>query len=389
MPLVAFIAAAHLVFGAAPERPLAAPGATGGGWDSGFATTALDGLANALLAVGGKLYVGGEFSHASGMAAGGVAVWDPGSGAWQGLGSGKPHGPAITLATVQGEIYAGGLYRAGVARWHGGRWDLLADGLQGVGVINSLLGTDSGVFVAGNFITPKGDASDLAFLRAGAPAPAWDDLGCASIAPIGTSDYVWALATEGSSLFVGGRFLPTAALATSAVARLDLETRKWSALGRGLGGTADEPAQVFALALDDGYLYVGGRFVIARNAAAGDDVAVANVARWNMKTQRWEALGPPGAPGVNRWVRALTIHRGRLFVGGWFGKAGGVLASSAARYDPVSRTWSPLGTGLEVGPNVPGDVQASVVLGEDVYFAGTFTFAGGAPVSHVARWRDP
>ncbi|MBD3335484.1 MAG: hypothetical protein GF355_08195 [Candidatus Eisenbacteria bacterium] len=87
----------------------------------------------------GRLVAGGQFTSAGGQSALRVAQWD--GAAWSSLGGGLD-GPwafpkARALASFQGDLYAGGLFRhAGtepcsyIARWDGESWSPLGSGLN-------------------------------------------------------------------------------------------------------------------------------------------------------------------------------------------------------------------------------------------------------------------
>jgi len=73
-----------------------------------------------------------------------------------------------------------------------------------------------------------------------------------------------------------------------------------------------------------------------------------------------------------------------LYVCGNFSTVGGnVPALNIARWNGSS--WTALGTGLKGPPN-SGPVSAIAALGTDLYAIGSFTNAGGATASGIARW---
>ncbi len=70
-----------------------------------------------------------------------------------------------------------------------------------------------------------------------------------------------------------------------------------------------------------------------------------------------------------------------LVIGGEFAAAGDVLAANVVAYEPVARTWSPLGLGLD-GPVY----SLAVTAGGDLVVGGDFLASGPAATAHVARW---
>jgi hypothetical protein len=133
-----------------------------------------------------------------------------------------------------------------------------------------------------------------------------------------------------------------------------------------------------------GYSYrvQGPTFVIEflniQNDSAGNPAN--HIARWDGSS--WSALGSglsgESVPGNGTRVDALAVYNGALYVGGSFSDAGGVPVSGVARWDGAS--WSALGSG------VAGRVYALTVHDGALIAGGAFATAGGAPANLVARW---
>ena len=84
----------------------------------------------------------------------------------------------------------------------------------------------------------------------------------------------------------------------------------------------------------------------------------------------------------DEWISlGLTIFDGDLIVGGTFSSAGGVPVSRIARWDGTE--WHALGSGIR-GSGAYVDVLAEYRGG--LVVGGEFTLAGGLAVSNVARW---
>lgn len=183
-----------------------------------------------------------------------------------------------------------------------------------------------------------------------------------------------AVAPDGS-FYVAGEFSHAGGTPAATVARWD--GTQWSALGGGLGGDAPEYTIDRVLALGpDGSLYAGGSFTTAGGATAN------GVARWDGAA--WHAVGGgvSGSMGASFTLAVYALAFGRdgsLYVGGQFVTAGGVSASSVARWDGTA--WTALGSGV-------GGTVRSLAVGADglVYVGGSFTRAGEVAASRVARW---
>ena len=191
---------------------------------------------------------------------------------------------------------------------------------------------------------------------------------------------------NGSDLFVGGQFttgnVGGTTVATSNVAKVNVATGQWSALGAG-GGNGLNGSGVSALLAKDGVLYVGGGFTTAN--VGGTTVAANNIARFDIATNTWSALGTGGGNGVNFGVFALAMSGSDLYLGGAFTQAnvGGTTVSvnRLAKFNTLSNTWATLGVGG--GNGVSNTVNALLLNGSDLYVGGIFTTAnvGGATVA--------
>ena len=314
-------------------RPTGTSGADDYRWQSGFGLpNGANGGISAVVRAGNNIYIGGSFNAVSNVAANHVARWD--GTAWSALGSGLGNGfqEKVTALAVapNGDLYAaGGFVQAGsvvvnsLARWNGTTWSTLGSGL----------GTTSGRnYVNALAVAPNGD------------------------------------------LYAGGEFTQIGGTTVSNVARWN--GMAWSALGSGIGGTGNSN-RVYALAVaPNGDLYAGGYFGLAGGATAN------NLARWNGTA--WNALGTGAANGLNNEVRALAVApAGDLYAGGGFSQAGGVSANNVARWNGTA--WNTLGTGSANGVN--GRVYTLALNGSgDLYAGGNFGQAGGVPASSVARW---
>jgi len=106
----------------------------------------------------------------------------------------------------------------------------------------------------------------------------------------------------------------------------------------GVGG------QVYAVAVYDDALIVGGAFSVAGEAVAN------NIARWDGTS--WSALGS-GVGGGARWVSTLAIYDNALVAGGAFTIAGGKVSAYLA-------FWNPHVMSIDDDPDDGGDPQATV-----------------------------
>ncbi|MCL6647487.1 MAG: hypothetical protein K6U89_04060 [Chloroflexi bacterium] len=338
----------------------------------------------ALTVAGNTLYLGGRFATVQNndqpepLAAPNFARWDLTSRRWLTVTAGLS-GTVHALATLGGEVYATGIFTgtaqrplAHLARFSpSSGWSPLGPGLSGDAGY-ALLATGSSLIIGGRF-EGAGAVEAANIARLDPAATTYQPLG------LGVGDgEVRAIALAGEEVFVGGVFTSAGGVAARNLARWS-PSRGWEALGTGVSGPF---ARVNALALLGDDLYVGGAFT-----AAGS-LAVRNLARWNRTSASWQAVG--GGVGGGLFlpvVNALAVQNGQLYVGGLFSEAGGVPAANVARWEPATARWSALGSGITLGaPDAPAVVLALAGLGPDLYVAGFFQEAGGAPARNLARW---
>jgi len=242
-------------------------------------------------------------------------------------------------------------------------------------------GTGLALYVGGTFLHASGVPVNH--------VARWDGTSWSALpgtSAIGVDDEVRALAVyddgSGEALYVGGDFIVAGGTGASYVARWDGSS--WTELQGSLGSGTGGP--VWSMAVhDDGdgrALFVGGEFVDAGG------VIVNNIARWDGSD--WSALVGASGTGTNNEVLSMASHDDgsgeTLFVGGRFSWAGGIPVSYIARWN--GSEWAPLqgpsGTGL--GSWVEDLAVFDDGGGAALYAGGQFTTAGGQPANRVARW---
>jgi len=355
---------------------------------------------NALAVDGGKLYAGGTFDTAGGIPAKSIAVWD-GTSSWSALGTGLVQGmdPGTVNALAvdgPGKLYAGGLFTTAggipalnIARWDGtaSQWTSLETWIGPVVYALAVTGSEKlyvgGGFTTSSFMTHIFQANYLAMWNG--TTSKWSAVTEGANGGLNGSVTALAKDTKGS-IYAGGQFGTAGGTLTNYIAKWDGTT--WSALGN-LGNGVN--SNVYALAVDGTNLYVGGWFSGADYAPGvppnpPTSVGVNGIAKWDGTT--WSALGAAPNAGVGGGgVYALAVDGTSLYVGGYFTTAGGVTVNNIAKWNGT--TWSALGTGANVGVIGSGGyaaVNALAVDGTNLYVGGYFTTAGGVAVSNIAKW---
>ena len=239
------------------------------------------------------------------------------------------------------------------------------------GPVGAIVEADGRLFIGGAF-TAAGPERVRNVVALDPASGTWDPLGGGVDGPV----HAFALSTGGTlsrALYVGGAFASAGGVPARNVARYDLDTGEWTALGGGVG-TGDALDIVRALAVGpDGALYAGGDF-------AGDGAAHGRgLARWDGAA--WGTLGAVG-PTSSYYVAALVADGDRVCAGGRIAGVGGVAASHVACYAPATGGWDPLGGGVQGGPFASVvAVNALALRGATLYVGGRFTEAGGGAVA--------
>jgi N-acetylneuraminic acid mutarotase len=214
-----------------------------------------------------------------------------------------------------------------------------------------------------------------------APAVAAQVTAWRSLANNGLSDWVFALALHDDDLYVGGDFekLGDGTDISKFIARYDTAANTWHSLSNG----GFESQVVHTLALDGSDLYVGGAF---RELGDGTNISE-DIALYDTSTDTWQSLPNQG---VFAGVMAMELDGTDLYVGGYLRTLGDgtEISDNIARYDISTGTWHSLPNGGLSAPHGGGSVHALQLVGTDLYVGGSFTTLGdGTDISdYIARY---
>lgn len=278
---------------------------------------------------GEKLVVGGYFNEAGGVPASSVAAWD--GSAWSALGAGI--GPPTTTVDAlfvfdEGagdRLFAGGSFQTAggqpatnCARWDGTSWSAVGGGFDNrVQSFEAFdLGSGPRLLAGGSFQLAGGQT--IRYLAS------WDGL---SWSPLGSPDgtvTVLEVLDDGSgpALYVGGSFGTIGGINAKGVARFD--GTNWSAFGNGLSAAP--------LAFELHPTPIGTKLIAG---GSFDNAGRSRVVRFH--ENNWGAL-PGSTDAVFNYVEVLKSYVDpvsggrRLFVGGHFHEADGVVSSSVGRW---------------------------------------------------------
>ena len=320
-----------------------------------------NGLVYALARTPGTLYVGGSFTRIGPRAPYGV-VLSPSTGEIVQLP--KLDGSlGSTCSDGQGGWYIMGGFQNvnGVPR--NGMAHLQADGTvaawnpqRGPNPLTIARGS-SAVYVGGHFTVMNG----VTRMKAAALDPVtaallpWDP----HIDYV-TSNNVQTIRVAGDRIYLGGDFYKGSHHNVAAVDPVFGALFPWNP-------TVDGP--VFAIAVGDSAVYLGGRFTHVGGAPranlAAVDLVTGAVKPWN--------------PGANGDVWTLERSGSTLYTGGLFSTVAGASRSCVAAFDLGTGSLTPWNPGV-----TPGPVWALAPLGPTIYVGGQFSAVGGQARDNIA-----
>ena len=346
-----------------------------------------------MVALRDSLYIAGRFTWYDTLKVDGTAIWNGTTiSAMPGTNTYTYH--VSSLATDGTNIYVGGGYfqfwdgvqytnGLGVARWDGNAWGILGNVPDHAGVhgkIYCVTWWNGSLYVGGSF--------DSAGVVSANNIARWNGTAWSSIGS-GLNKPVNALLESGTKIYAGGNFTASGIDTMNGVAMYDTLAGIWTPIANGvLPGLSF----VSALAGSASTLYMGGSLSYWSNSyATGDGVdyyaALLSGGTFSFlgTTPVADGLGGNGGGGTPFYfnyqeVNAFAVSGDLVYVGGNFTAAGGIRANNIACWNNATKTWSPLGDGVD------GSVTSIAVVGTDLYAAGLFYNAGGSPANLIARW---
>lgn len=378
-----------------------------------------------ILRVGPRLFVAGAFYDLGGLTDRGVVALDAATGTllpWNARLGGNPVNRVERLAAAGRRLYLVGAFTSA-----GGQ---PSDGLAAVDVetgaafpgvfpsvltyyVGGLAATPNAVYVSGTCQMASGAQSQelCAYTPDGAPLPGWNPerrsygrlLAAGSrlyavVAPLtpGSPDYrvralspetgadlgwmsppitdpgigpgsVATMATDGSRLYVGGRFEHVGGAPRAGVAAFDVSSGALAPWEPAVGGGPS--GAVKALAADGSRVAVGGRFKSAGGTRRRGLAAI------DLRTGQLAAVQPPELSGVTALARSGDL----IVVAAGGGQVVGYSASRGTEFGRLM-VLTALGNGLYAA----GNAFAVAIHDRTLYVGGEFTSVNGVDRQHLA-----
>jgi len=134
--------------------------------------------------------------------------------------------------------------------------------------------------------------------------------------------------------------------------------------------------RVNSIVIQNGVIYIGGRFTAVRPAGSSSGSVTRNHAA-ALSLATGQVL--PWDPNVNGTVQSLAVGNGRVYLGGSFSSVGGTSRTRLAAVDAASGA---VVSGFNPRPS--GAVSSLAVSGNTLYAGGNFTTVGGTARSNLA-----
>lgn len=308
----------------------------------------------------GKIYVGGNFTDAGGVAAADyLARWNPTTEAWESVIAGINDQVRCMAFDANGDLYIGGSFKdLGSADGDyiakidiaNGTASALGTGLNNV--CRAIAIDTGGIVYAGGVFSLAGGVSNTARI-AKWNGNTWSALSTGLNQPVNALTFA-----PNGVLYIGGEF-------TNADGTYGDYLCYWNGTTFNRIGSVELVSYVHSLAFGaTGKLYVGGSFWDAGDIPAADRIAV-----WN--GLKWEPLGV----GANSAVYEVCVNSGKVYAGGIFTTIGGLtLTDRVAVWS--NGAWQPIDIDLPGTANIHSVLPAS---DGSLYIGGAFSTVGETP----------
>jgi hypothetical protein len=281
-----------------------------------------DAQVEAMAISGNTLYIGGQFRYV-----------------------GRFTGPAITMDPVTGQVSASSPRVGGVT--YPQVFAVAPDG-------------SGGWYIGGYFTTVNGlPRTNIAHILADHSVDSWNP---------GADGAIDVLLVSGSTMYVGGPFTSFGGLSRNMAAAFDLNTGAVTSWNPNVTGGFSP--FVDALATDGTTVYVGGSFSSIggqpRASLGAVDASTGAVSGWNPSPSKNSS--PPPV-----YIRGLTVSGSLVYAVGNFNSVSFVSHNGVAAIDKgtgVATSWNP-----QLDPNVV-DVYTALAIGSTVYLGGGFVGQG-------------
>lgn len=265
----------------------------------------------------------------------GIAMWD--GTQWSNIGAGF-NNDVLCVTVWNGDLVAAGDFTQSngqpcsrIARWTGTEWQQIGPDNSFNNDIRAITEFEDELWVGGDFSNVGGCTACDGLVKWNGSAWVGGNSGVDLSGGVDTTVRVLYTSPTDGKLYMGGHFR---GLTPNGVYNPDLngvavyDGSDWFSLGQGVGDNPDD--YVRAISEYNGSIIVGGYYTTASGISAN------KIARWNLTTETWSAMGQGfDGVGVDEYVKASAVWNGIFFAGGAYTQAeGGPMDFIAQWYEP-------------------------------------------------------
>ncbi|MFH0985626.1 MAG: YDG domain-containing protein [Candidatus Omnitrophota bacterium] len=254
------------------------------------------------------------------------------------------------------------------------------------GIVNAIAVNDTTIYFGGNFTAANASnyLGNVGYVvKYDITSGAFSYLGAGNGGNYGVNGAVYAIALNGTDVYIGGDFTTAYDTANKTncgyVIRYNIAGNSFNYLGAGNGGNYGVNGLVRAIALNSTDVYAGGDFTTAYDTA--NKTTCGYVIRYNIAGNSFNYVGAGngGSYGVNTVVRAIALNSTDVYIGGDFWTAYDTVNKTncgrVIRYNIAGNSFNYLGAGNGGNYGVNSIVYALALNSTDVYIGGLFTTA--------------
>jgi trimeric autotransporter adhesin len=310
----------------------------------------------------GQLYAGNDqMKLMDGTTINYIAHLNTGSNKWEALGTGvdgtQIYKHVTSLSFRGNDLIVGGYFESaggvantkGIARWDGTKWYAVDNGVQYTEwgsylAVDAIHVMQNGEMFIGGCFTSAGNKADT---RNAAK------IGIKMIENFGTDlSNTYSMLLDGNDAYLGSTCTYPDGKEYKTFLKWN-EQSGFKAMGQGLTGN------IFALAKDNNYIYAAGEFT---------GMVTKGLARWD--GSKWIGWGTSTGMDIGMRINSIALIANKAYVGGNFDKIDGKVASKIAVWD--DNAWQNMSNGAN------GDVRALSVYKGQLVVGGLFSSVGAA-----------
>jgi len=358
------------------------------------ADTMLKGEIGSITRFGNDIIINGSFSI-TGTKIQNIARWN--AGKWSEFSTDTT---VITGSMVEfkGTLYSTVRYVhqnnfVTLAKWNGASWipifDSITPNIQAFTIpIKGLNASADYLYIYGavDSIRPVGGG----FIKVNNLAR-FDGTSWTPMLDVSLQNHIQSIALHGDDVFIAGDFSSVNGIVAEGIARWNNSSKQWSSLGSGI--PYDKYGwSLNALTVTNNTVFIGGTFPVAGGQL------VNNIARYDLGSFRWNALGDRKtmAPIVTDGMLSVFADNNKLLTIGGFVYASDKILNNIGYWN--GSNWENIGTGIVGGATFRNDIMHLMTgptgltqyakMGQTMYLGGSFEQLGAYRCDNITSYRE-